>query len=41
MQDMALDFIRDIRAKHAKNEARTWPAPVSEDLPIEHNRSGE
>ena len=38
MLDMALDFIRDIRAKQAKNTARTWPVAVSENLPTEHTR---
>ncbi len=41
MPNMALEFIAGICAKQEKNEKRTWPAPISEDLPVEHDRSGE
>ncbi len=38
MEQMAQDFIDGIRAKHAKNEARQWPAAKSQDEPVEHVR---
>jgi hypothetical protein len=35
------DGYSGLRAKHEKNVVRKWPAPVSEDLPSEHDRSEE
>lgn len=34
-------FIERIQQKHAINEARQWPKPTSEDVPVEHVREAE
>jgi len=34
-------FLPALLAKQQKNMARTWPAPTSEDVAIEHDRAGE
>jgi hypothetical protein len=34
-------FMRDMQAKQDKNFARVWPAPTSEDVAVEHDRTGE
>lgn len=34
-------FMDALLAKQRKNFARTWPAPVSEDIAVEHDRTGE
>lgn len=38
--EMALAFVDDIRAKHAKNVARQWPKGKGQDEAIEHVREG-
>ncbi len=32
-------LLADMMAKLAKNKARKWPAPTSEDVPVEHDRT--
>lgn len=35
------DLIAYLNAKQQRNIGRTWPAVISEDLPVEHDRSHE
>lgn len=35
------DLMPALLAKQAKNFARTWPVPTSEDEAVEHDRSDE